>query len=110
MQVGAPLDRIGTDLLGPLPLTPRGNKHILVIQDYFMKWVKIFAEPDATGNGMVERFNQTRIKMIRSFIDGKQNDWDLNLGCLAGAYRSAVYESTGFTPNMNARKRIKDPC
>ena len=28
MQVGAPLDRIGTDLLGPLPLTPRGNRHI----------------------------------------------------------------------------------
>ena len=52
------------------------------------------------GNGMVERFNQTLIKMIRSFIDGKQNDWDLNLGCLAGAYRSAVHESTGFTPNM----------
>ena len=22
--------------------------------------------------------------MIKSFIDGKQNDWDLNLGCLAG--------------------------
>ena len=51
-------------------------------------------------NGMVERFNQTIIKMIKAFIDGKQNDWDLYLGCLAGAYRSAVHESTGFTPNM----------
>ena len=38
--------------------------------------------------------------MIRSFIDGKQNDWDLNLGCLAVAYGSAVHKSTGFTPNM----------
>ena len=35
-------------------------------------------------NGMVERCNLTLIKMIRSFIDGKQNVWDLNLGCLAG--------------------------
>ena len=38
--------------------------------------------------------------MIKAFIDGKQNDWDLYLGCLAAAYRSAVHESTGFTPNM----------
>ena len=55
-----------------------------------------------SGNGMVEWFNQTLIKMIRSFIDGKQNEWNLNLGPLAGAYRSAVHESMkyGFTPNM----------
>jgi hypothetical protein len=31
MPVGAPLDRLGTDLLGPLPVTPRGNKYILTI-------------------------------------------------------------------------------
>ena len=49
MQVGAPLDRIGTDLLGPLPLTPRGNRHILVVQDYFTKWVEIYPVPDATA-------------------------------------------------------------
>jgi hypothetical protein len=49
---------------------------------------------------MVERFNQTLIKMIKSYIDGKQNNWDINLGCLAGAYRSSIHESTGYTPNM----------
>ena len=26
MQIGAPLDRISTDFLGPLPVTPRGNR------------------------------------------------------------------------------------
>ena len=48
MQVGAPLDRIETDLLGSLPLTPCGNRHILVVQDYFTKWVEIYPVPDAT--------------------------------------------------------------
>ena len=140
---------------GPLPLTPHGNHHILVVQDYFTKWVEIYPVPDATAktcahyilnhfvarfgipyrihsdqgrsyeadlmyqlcdllgikktrtsprhpacNGMVERFNQTVIKIIRAFIDGKQNNWDLYLGCLAGAYRSSLHESTGYTPNM----------
>ena len=45
----APLDRMGTDLLGPLPITPRGNKYILTIADYFTKWVEIVAVPDQTA-------------------------------------------------------------
>jgi hypothetical protein len=28
MRVGAPMDRWATDILGPLPLTPRGNRYI----------------------------------------------------------------------------------
>ena len=31
MRVGAPLDRLSTDVLGPLPLTPRGNRFIIVV-------------------------------------------------------------------------------
>lgn len=38
--------------------------------------------------------------MIRSFLKGEQTDWGLNLECLAGAYRSTPYESTGLTPNL----------
>ena len=51
------------------------------------------------GNGSVERFNQTLIALIRSYLKGKQNKWDENLGSLAGAYRASVHSSTGFTPN-----------
>lgn len=32
-------DLIGMDLIGPLKLTPRGNKYILTVTDYFSKWV-----------------------------------------------------------------------
>ena len=49
MLVGAPLDRIGMDLLGALPLTPRGNRYIFVVTDYFTKWTEIFAVPDQTA-------------------------------------------------------------
>ncbi len=37
--------------------------------------------------------------MIQSYIKD-QRAWDLNLGCLAGAYRTTIHESTGFSPNM----------
>ena len=48
MPVGAPMDRLATDILGPISLTPRGNCYILLVTDHFTKWVEIFAVPDQT--------------------------------------------------------------
>lgn len=38
--------------------------------------------------------------MIRAYLKGEQTDWDINLGCLAAAYRTTPQESTGLTPNL----------
>ena len=155
MPVGAPLDRLSTDLLGPFPRTPRGYRYVLVVSDQFSKWVEIVAIPDQTadttarvilndviarlgcpifihsdlgsnyesrifkelcdlleikksrtsvrnpkGNGQTERFNKTLVHMTRAYLTGEQNEWDLNLGCLAAAYRATANESTKMTPNL----------
>ena len=49
MLVGAPLDRISVDFLGPLPVTPRNNRYILLATDHFTKWVEVMAVPDQTA-------------------------------------------------------------
>ncbi|CAC5368135.1 unnamed protein product [Mytilus coruscus] len=49
MPVGAPLDRLTTDFLGPLPTTSRCNKFILTVTDYFTKWVEVFPVKDQTA-------------------------------------------------------------
>ena len=38
--------------------------------------------------------------MIKAYLKDEQTDWDLNLGCLAGAYRASQNESTQLTPNL----------
>lgn len=155
MQVGAPFDRLSTDYLGPLPVTPRGNRYILLATCNFTKWVEIIAVPDQSAvtcankllnevicrfgspltlhsdlgrnyessvlselcklleikktrtsvrnprcNGQVERFNRSVLRMIKAYLCGEQENWDLNLGCLAAAYRACPHESTGLTPNL----------
>ena len=36
---GLLLERVGLDILGPLPECSLRNKYILVVSDYFLKWV-----------------------------------------------------------------------
>ena len=48
------MDRLAIDILGPLPLTPRGNWYILLVTDHFTKWVEIFAVPDQTATTCAE--------------------------------------------------------
>ena len=47
----SPFYMIGMDVLTPRPaaVTNQGNKHILVVQDYFTKWVIAIAIPDQTA-------------------------------------------------------------
>ena len=132
---------MATDYLGPLPVTDRGNRYILVFTDHFSKNVEVIPVSDMTaelcdekllnevisrwgcpysfhsdqgrtyessvfrelcrmlevrktrtsvrnprGNGQVERLNRTLLRMIRVYLCGEQREWDLHLGCLAGAY------------------------
>ena len=37
--IGAPLERVAIDIMGPLPKSNKGNLYILVMGDYFTKWV-----------------------------------------------------------------------
>uniref|UniRef100_A0A8C5APC8 Gypsy retrotransposon integrase-like protein 1 n=1 Tax=Gadus morhua TaxID=8049 RepID=A0A8C5APC8_GADMO len=62
--VGFPMERVGVDVVGPLPCTERGNKYVLTAMDYFTKWPEAYALPDqgaetiadALVGGMNSRF------------------------------------------------------
>ena len=55
-QSSFPLQRVAMDIMGPLPTTARQNKYILVIGDYFTKWVEAFAMPDMLASTVARYF------------------------------------------------------
>lgn len=53
--VGAPMERIGVDILGPFPVTDSGNRYVLVAMDYFTKWPEAYAVPDQSATTTAEK-------------------------------------------------------
>ena len=47
------------DILGPLPVTNRGNKFIMVVSDYFTRWAEAYALP-----------NQEASTVARALLEG----------------------------------------
>ena len=43
---------MGIDLIGPLPITPGGNKYIVTMIDYFSKWPEAAPLQDKTAAGV----------------------------------------------------------
>ncbi|GBC53574.1 putative integrase core domain protein [Rhizophagus irregularis DAOM 181602=DAOM 197198] len=56
IKVGQPFDRIGMDIVGPLPLTKKGNQYIVVATEYLTKWPEARALPDAKATSVVSFF------------------------------------------------------
>ena len=43
---GYPMQVLAVDITGPFPESEAGNSYVLVVGDYFSKWVEAFAIPD----------------------------------------------------------------
>ncbi len=132
---GAPLEVVAVDLLVSLPLTKRGNRHIMVTTCKFSKFAEAYPIPNIEaetvasnlvdgfitrygvprqlhsihisrsspyhpqGSGQVERCNRSLRSLLAVYAEQHQDRWDEHLQMVMMAYRSAVHESTGQTPN-----------
>ncbi|CAF4396540.1 unnamed protein product [Rotaria sp. Silwood2] len=54
--VSEPWHTVGIDITGPLPKTRRGNRFILVVVDYFTKWIELFPLQSIKANTIAQLF------------------------------------------------------
>ena len=55
VKVGYPMQVMVTDLLVPLPESSTGNSYVLVIADYFNRWVQAFALPNQEAKTVAKK-------------------------------------------------------
>lgn len=48
LYAGQPWQRLSIDMVGPMSITPLGNRWILVLTDHFTRWQDALPLPDAT--------------------------------------------------------------
>ncbi|GFY18289.1 retrovirus-related Pol polyprotein from transposon 412 [Trichonephila clavipes] len=125
-NVGAPFERIAFDILGPLPRTASAEA---VVQHWISRYgVPLQLHSDQGRNfvsavlkgvcellgidktkttplhpqsdGMVERFNRTILNNLSLMVSKNQQDWDQKVPLFLLAYRSAVHETTGYSPSQ----------
>ena len=54
VPVGAPLERVAIDIMGPLPQTDSGHEYLLVVGDYFTKWAEAYPLQDHTAQTVAD--------------------------------------------------------
>ena len=57
-MVGHPGQRTAMDILVTLPVSESGNKFILVVGDYFSKWIEAYALPDQEAVTCARKFTE----------------------------------------------------
>jgi len=56
IRVAEAFDLVGMDLIGPLPVTKKGNSYIMLFSEYKTKWIEAAAIPDATARTCAQAF------------------------------------------------------
>ena len=51
------MDRIGIDIVGPVPTSENGNSYILVVCDYFSKFSEAYPLPDITAQTVADKLS-----------------------------------------------------
>lgn len=49
------MERMTLDIMGPLPITDDGNMYVLVVADYYTKYVEAYAIPDEKAETLARK-------------------------------------------------------
>ena len=55
IQAGTPMQAIAVDIMGPLPESSNKNSHILIVADYFTRWMEAYAIHDQEATTFAQK-------------------------------------------------------
>ncbi|KAL0151249.1 hypothetical protein M9458_053440 [Cirrhinus mrigala] len=105
-QITEPGHTLGMDLMGPFPTSKKQNTYLLVVVDYYTKWVEMFPLRDAKTQKIVKILREENLvystclppAMIAAYVGRQHQTWDQWLPEFHYAINTAQQESTGKTP------------
>lgn len=71
IQVGYPMQVVAVDITGLLPESEAGNRYILVVEDYFTKWMEVYAIPDKEARMVAVKLVERSYASQKDFYDKK---------------------------------------
>ncbi|GJR52656.1 reverse transcriptase domain-containing protein [Tanacetum coccineum] len=89
------------DIAGPFPEGPGKVKFLIVVMDYFTKWIEAKAVATITSNqsnGLVKRANRSLGKGIKARLGERNKNWIEELPHVLWAHRTMIKSSHGDTP------------
>ncbi|XP_059635696.1 uncharacterized protein LOC132277870 [Cornus florida] len=105
-----PFAQWGMDVVGPLPTARTQNKYILLVIDYFTKWVEAEPYPSVTqtqklaavshpqANGQAEITDRTIFAYIKKKLKNEKGKWLDELPNVLWAYRTTLRWQTRESP------------
>ena len=104
---GMPMEEVAIDIMGPFPVSEKGNKYVLVVVDSFSKWMEAYPLPDTGAKAVAEVF-------VKQFVSRFgvpfwiKSDLARNFKCELFSHLCELLQvthktSTAFHPQGNSR-------
>nr|GEW31821.1 reverse transcriptase domain-containing protein [Tanacetum cinerariifolium] len=95
-----PFHKWGIDIAGSFPDGPEKVKFLIVVMDYFIKWIEAKAMAtinDSQSNGLVESVNRSLGEGIKARLGERNKNWMKELPYVLWAHRTLIKSSNNDT-------------
>ena len=64
VKVGSPMQLMAVDILGPLPESGEGNSYVLVVSEYFTKWMEALPMPNQEASTVATKLTRCFVAFL----------------------------------------------